>query len=81
MFKIGKAKNGLYETQFKMMLAGLELDLAEMLNSGKAASLSGTLGVIVPLILGFGTAMAFGLNQTEALFMGLALSATSSGRS
>lgn len=60
-----------------MMLAGLELDLAEMLNSGKAASLSGTLGVVVPLILGFGTALAFGLNQTEALFMGLALSATS----
>ena len=60
-----------------MMLAGLELDLVEMLSSGKAASLSGTLGVIVPLILGFGTAMAFGLGQTEALFMGLALSATS----
>ena len=60
-----------------MMLAGLELDLVEMLSSGKAASLSGTLGVIVPLLLGFGTALAFGLNQTEALFMGLALSATS----
>lgn len=60
-----------------MMLAGLELDLVEMLSSGKAASLSGTLGVIVPLVLGFGTAMAFGLGQTEALFMGLALSATS----
>lgn len=60
-----------------MMLAGLELDLAEMLNSGKAASLSGTLGVIVPLVMGFGTALAFGLDQTEALFMGLALSATS----
>jgi Kef-type K+ transport system membrane component KefB len=60
-----------------MMLAGLELDLAEMLNSGKAAALSGTLGVIVPLILGFGTALLFGLSQYEALFMGLALSATS----
>ena len=60
-----------------MMLAGLELDLVEMLSSGKAASLSGTLGVIVPLVLGFGTAMAFGLGQIEALFMGLALSATS----
>ncbi|MFN2141988.1 MAG: cation:proton antiporter [Candidatus Promineifilaceae bacterium] len=60
-----------------MMLAGLELDLAEMLNSGKASSLSGTLGVIVPLILGYLTALAFGLAQYEALFMGLALSATS----
>ncbi|MFN2142304.1 MAG: cation:proton antiporter, partial [Candidatus Promineifilaceae bacterium] len=60
-----------------MMLAGLELDLAEMLSSGKSAALSGTLGVIVPLILGFGTALLFGLGQYEALFMGLALSATS----
>ena len=60
-----------------MMLAGLELELAELLNSGKAASLSGTLGVIVPLVLGFGTALAFGLPNEEALFMGLALSATS----
>jgi Kef-type K+ transport system membrane component KefB len=60
-----------------MMMAGLELDLVEMLNSGKSASLSGTLGVIVPLILGYGTALLFGLAQYEALFMGLALSATS----
>jgi Kef-type K+ transport system membrane component KefB len=60
-----------------MMLAGLELDLAEMLSSGKAAALSGTLGVIIPLILGYGTALLFGLGQSEALFMGLALSATS----
>ncbi len=60
-----------------MMLAGLELDLAEMLNSGKTSSLSGTLGVIVPLIMGYLTALAFGLAQYEALFMGLALSATS----
>jgi Kef-type K+ transport system membrane component KefB len=60
-----------------MMLAGLELDLAEMLNSGKTSSLSGTLGVIVPLIMGYLTSLAFGLAQYEALFMGLALSATS----
>jgi Kef-type K+ transport system membrane component KefB len=60
-----------------MMLAGLELDLTEMLRSGKAASLSGTLGVVVPLILGYLTAVAFGLSNNEALFMGLALSATS----
>lgn len=60
-----------------MMLAGLELDLGEMLSSGKAASLSGTLGVVVPLVLGYGTAVLFGLGRNEALFMGLALSATS----
>ncbi len=60
-----------------MMLAGLELDLVEMLSSGKASALSGTLGVIVPLVLGYLTALIFGLSQSEALFMGLALSATS----
>ena len=60
-----------------MMLAGLELDIADLLDSGKASALSGTLGVVIPLVLGFGTALAFGLNQSEALFMGLALSATS----
>jgi Kef-type K+ transport system membrane component KefB len=60
-----------------MMMAGLELDLVEMLSSGKSASLSGTLGVILPLILGYGTALLFGLAPYEALFMGLALSATS----
>ena len=60
-----------------MMLAGLELELSELLRSGKASAIAGTLGVIVPLGLGYGTALAFGLASGEALFMGLALSATS----
>ena len=60
-----------------MMLAGLELDLAELLKSGRASALAGTLGVFIPLIMGVATALLFGLNQSEALFMGLALSATS----
>ncbi len=60
-----------------MMLAGLELDLGELLGSGKASALSGSLGVFVPLFLGIGTSLLFGLGQSESLFMGLALSATS----
>lgn len=60
-----------------MMLAGLELHLSELLKSGKVASISGTLGVFLPVIAGYVTAMAFGLEQTEAIFIGLALSATS----
>lgn len=60
-----------------MLLAGLELDLSELLKSGKASALAGTLGVFVPLFMGIGTALLFGLGQAEALFMGLALSATS----
>lgn len=60
-----------------MMLAGLELELSELLKSGKASALAGTLGVFVPLLMGWGTARLFGLPNGEALFLGLALSATS----
>ena len=60
-----------------MFLAGLELELHELLKSGRVAALSGTLGVIVPLAGGYLTAVFFGLPPVEALFIGLALSATS----
>ncbi len=60
-----------------MMLAGLELHLNELLESGKVSALSGTLGVILPLIMGWGAALAFGASNSEAVFIGLALSATS----
>jgi len=60
-----------------MFLAGLELDLGELLRSGRVATLAGTLGVIVPLVLGFITTRLFGIGAIEALFVGLALSATS----
>lgn len=60
-----------------MFLAGLELHLSELLSSGKVSLLSGVLGVFVPLGLGFGTALLFGVDQVEALFIGLTLSATS----
>lgn len=60
-----------------MMLAGLELHVSELLKSGKVSGLSGTLGVIVPVAAGYGTAVAFGIGSTEAIFIGLALSATS----
>lgn len=60
-----------------MFLAGLELDLGELLRSGRVASLAGTLGVIVPLASGFAIARLFGVGAVEAVFIGLALSATS----
>jgi Kef-type K+ transport system membrane component KefB len=62
---------------FLMLLAGLELHLEELVRSGKVAALAGVLGVLVPMGLGFGTALLFGASQTEALFMALTLSATS----
>ncbi len=60
-----------------MLLAGLELQLSELLKSGKVAALSGVLGVLLPLGLGYGTAVLFGADGGEALFLGLTLSTTS----
>lgn len=62
---------------FLMMLAGLELHLSELVRSGKVSALSGTMGVFIPIALGYGTAVLFGLESTDALFIGLALAATS----
>lgn len=60
-----------------MFLAGLELDLGDLLRSGRVAGLAGTLGVIVPFVGGFATARLLGIETVEAVFIGLALSATS----
>ena len=60
-----------------MMLAGLELHLPELIKSGKVSALAGTLGVLVPLGLGWGTAVLFGASDSGAIFIGLALAATS----
>lgn len=60
-----------------MFLAGLELEIGELLRSGKVATLAGTLGVIAPLTLGLGASLMFGYGVNEAVFVGLAMSATS----
>ncbi len=60
-----------------MLLAGLELHLPELLNAGRVAAFAGVFGVVLPLGLGIGVSMLFGVEFNEALFIGLALSATS----
>jgi Kef-type K+ transport system membrane component KefB len=60
-----------------MLLAGLELHLSELLSSSRVSALSGTLGVLVPLGLGYGTSILFGVPANEGLFIALTLSATS----
>lgn len=60
-----------------MFVAGLEIDLGEMRKSGLAATMVGTAGVIVPLILGALTSMAFGYDAIPAIFIGIVLTATS----
>lgn len=60
-----------------MMLAGLELHLPELIKSGKVSALAGTMGVLIPLGLGWGTAVLFNASNSGAIFIGLALAATS----
>lgn len=60
-----------------MFLAGLELHLGEMRQNVRVAVLAGLMGVVGPVLLGWGTAMLFGFDQPSALFLGLTLGATS----
>lgn len=62
---------------FLMFVAGLEVDVEEMLGSGRVAALAGTLGVIAPLVLGAGTALLFDFEMQLSIFLGVILSATS----
>ncbi len=62
---------------FLMFMAGLEVELGEMLHSGRAAALSGTLGVIAPLLLGALAVLPFGYHDQAAWFIGIILTATS----
>lgn len=60
-----------------MFLAGLELDLGDLLRAGRVSAVAGVLGVVLPLGLGIATSLLFGTTFSEAIFVGLALSATS----
>lgn len=60
-----------------MFIAGLEVELSEMRRAGRVASFSGVAGVALPLVLGLGTALAFGYPLQKSLFMGIILTATS----
>ncbi len=62
---------------FLMFIAGMEVDLREMMRAGRVAFLSGVLGVVVPLVLGVVVALPFGYQGNAALFVGIILTATS----
>ncbi len=62
---------------FLLFVAGLELHLADLAKSRKAALLAGISGVLFPLGLGFGLGKLFSTSLSEAIFIGLILSATS----
>ncbi|MCC7358269.1 MAG: cation:proton antiporter [Anaerolineales bacterium] len=62
---------------FLMFLAGLEIELGELRQTGRAALLAGLLGVAAPVALAALAALAFAYPAPEAVFIGIVLSATS----
>jgi len=58
---------------------GLEMDLGQLAAVGRASMAVATIGVAVPLVAGWGAALALGMSGKEALFVGAALTATSVG--
>ena len=60
-----------------MFLAGLETDLEELNANMKAAVFVAIGGVILPIAMSYPLALAFGLTQGQAIFVGLTLAATS----
>jgi Kef-type K+ transport system membrane component KefB len=60
-----------------MFIAGLETDLKQLIESGKSSSLIALGGVLLPLALGTGVSMLFGLSAAEGMFVGIILCATS----
>src|SRR5262245_29263492 len=62
-----------------LLQVGLEMDLRDLGAVGKASLSVATVGVVLPLLGGFGGGLALGMETKEALFVGAALTATSVG--
>jgi Kef-type K+ transport system membrane component KefB len=60
-----------------LFVAGLEMTFRDFRKVGKAGFVIGTLGVIIPFIMGYGLAIALGLGTLTGLVVGAALVATS----
>lgn len=60
-----------------MFLAGLELHFSELKQNARVAILAGSMGVLFPVLFGWGTGLLFGFDHAAALFLGLTLGATS----
>jgi Kef-type K+ transport system membrane component KefB len=62
---------------FLMFTVGLEVHLKELLNVGKVAVWGGTIGAILPVLLAFPVVLLFDHPFDEAIFVGVALAASS----
>jgi len=64
---------------FLMFYVGLGVSLKDFIAVGKTAVFVGILGVLVPLIMGFGSMLLLGHKTVESLFIATAILATSVG--
>lgn len=62
-----------------LLEVGLQLDLEELREVGRASLAVATIGVVTPFVLGWGVTAALGHGGTTAVFIGAALTATSVG--
>ncbi|ASJ05598.1 cation:proton antiporter [Thermococcus barossii] len=62
-----------------LFLAGLETDIEEFKHVGVSAFIVAVLGVMIPFVLGYIGALAWGYSDIQALFLGGILTATSVG--
>ncbi|MCD6525078.1 MAG: cation:proton antiporter [Thermococcus sp.] len=62
-----------------LFLAGLETDVEEFKHVGFPAFIIASLGVLIPFILGYVGALAWGYSKVQAMFLGGILTATSVG--
>jgi len=60
-----------------LFIAGLELHISDLQKSGRAAVFAGVLGFLVPLGMGYLTAILMGFDTQQGLFIGLLLAPTS----
>jgi len=64
---------------FMLFISGLQTSLPKLKKMGKSSSFVAVGGVILPLILGIGTALFFGFSTKDSTIIGLILVATSVG--
>ena len=64
---------------FLLFRVGLEVRASDLVRVGKTASVVAALGVVVPLVMGYGIYRWSGASNIESLFVGAAMVATSVG--
>lgn len=60
-----------------MFIAGLELHISDLTKNKGASAYAGTLGVLIPVLLGFLIGEFFAMDTEQSIFLGLTLGATS----